>query len=127
MGRLLLVLGVLTGIALCTPAIAADPDRPDAAQIEYFEKNIRPIFIAHCVKCHGPEKQKGGFRLDTRAAMMAGGDSGAAMVIGKPDESRIIKAVRYSSDIQMPPGKKLADEHINVLAAWVKMGAPWPP
>lgn len=105
---------------------AAEPAKLDPAAIEFFEKNIRPLFAAHCVKCHGPEKQKGGFRLDSQAAMMAGGSSGAAMVIGKPDESRLVHAVRFQGDIQMPPGKKLSDAEIAAVAAWVKMGAPWP-
>jgi mono/diheme cytochrome c family protein len=121
------LLACLIVLGLCNVASAAEPAKPDAAKIEFFEKNIRPIFVAHCVQCHGPDKQKGGFRLDTKAAMMAGGDSGTAMVVGKPDESRLIHAVRYNGDIQMPPGKKLSDDHINAMAAWVKMGAPWPP
>ena len=58
--------------------------------------------------------------------MRTGGDSGPAMVAGKPDASLLIKAIRYNDTVQMPPGKKLKDEHIAALTAWVKMGAPWP-
>ena len=125
MTRLLLTLGVLA-FANGFAAAADEQAKLDPAQIEFFEKNIRPIFVAHCVKCHGPEKQKGGFRLDTQAAMKAGGESGPAMVAGKPNESLLIKAVQFNGDIQMPPGKKLPDDQIAALATWVKMGAPWP-
>src|SRR5208283_3986191 len=58
--------------------------------------------------------------------MLSGGESGPAMVAGHPDESRLIKAIRYAGEVQMPPAKKLSDEQVAALAAWVKMGAPWP-
>jgi len=109
------------------PARAAEPAKLDPAQLEFFEKNVRPVLVEHCLKCHGPEKQKGGLRLDSAAAMKSGGDSGPAMIVGKPDESRLIKALRYEDNIQMPPNKKLPEAQIQALAAWVKMGAPWPP
>ncbi|MBY0524091.1 MAG: PSD1 and planctomycete cytochrome C domain-containing protein [Gemmataceae bacterium] len=107
-------------------AFAADAPKLDPAQVEFFEKQVRPVLVAQCIKCHGPEKQKGGLRLDTRAAMVLGGDSGTSMVVGKPDESLLIKAIRYNDAVQMPPNKKLGDKDIAALTAWVKMGAPWP-
>src|SRR5262249_26603663 len=107
-------------------AAGAAENKPDAAQVEFFEKNVRHVLVANCFSCHGPEKHKGGLRLDSQAAMLAGGDSGPAMLPGKPDDSRLIKAIRYEGAIHMPPGKKLPDEHIAALTAWVKMGAPWP-
>lgn len=101
--------------------------KPDAAQLEFFEKQIRPILVNRCTKCHGAEKQKGEFRLDSRAAILKGGESGLAVVPGKPDESELIKAIRYDADsYQMPPTGKLPDEEIARLTEWVEMGAPWP-
>jgi mono/diheme cytochrome c family protein len=92
---------------------------------EFFETKIRPLLAEHCHTCHGPTKQKGGLRLDSRAAILKGGESGPALFPDKPDESRIIQAVRYNGEPQMPPKCKLADDQIAALSAWVKMGAPW--
>jgi cytochrome c553 len=117
---------IFLGTSASLPCYAEEA-KPDAAQIEFFEKQVRPVLVTHCQRCHGPDKQKGGLRLDSRAAMLSGGDSGPAMVAGKPDASTLIKAIRYNDAIQMPPSKKLADEHIAALTTWVKMGAPWPP
>ena len=99
----------------------------------FFEKKIRPLFIENCAKCHGAEgKVKGGLRLDSREAILRGGDSGPAVVPGHAEKSVIIRAVGYTDeDLQMPPPKdgadrKLSDAQIADLAAWVKMGAPMP-
>jgi len=98
--------------------------------IEFFEKKIRPLLVEHCYKCHSAEseKVKGGLRLDTRAGLLKGGDTGPAIVPGDPEKSLLIKAVRYTDkDLQMPPkDKKLPDAQIADLVAWVKMGAPDP-
>jgi mono/diheme cytochrome c family protein/cytochrome c553 len=113
------------GIVLAPPvggfASAAEP-----AQVDFFEKKVRPLLDRHCQQCHGPDKQKGGLRLDSRAALLQGGDSGPAVVPGQPEKSRLVHAVRYGDTPRMPPKAKLGDEEISVLAAWVKMGAPWP-
>src|SRR5204863_8500034 len=102
-------------------------DKPDPAQLEFFEKKVRPLLAENCYQCHGPDKQKGGLRLDSRTALLAGGDSGPALIPGELDKSRLVEAVRYGNDdLRMPPKGKLADDQIEVLTAWVKMGAPWP-
>src|SRR5687767_13665475 len=93
------------------PCAAADP-QPDAAGAEFFEKKVRPLLSENCQSCHGPDKQKGGLRLDTRPAVLAGGDSGPAVVPGEPDKSRLVKAVRYSGDLKMPPKEKLSAEQV---------------
>ena len=96
----------------------------------FFEAKIRPLLLDKCVECHGPEKQKGGLRLDSRSGWLKGGDNGPAIVPGKPDESLLIKAVRYADeDLAMPPkkkGGKLSDAQISALEQWVKQGAPDP-
>jgi mono/diheme cytochrome c family protein len=106
------------------PAVEAPPEA-----IEFFETKIRPLFVEHCYACHSAsEKIKGGLRLDAPTTLLKGGDSGPALFPGKPDDSLLIKAVRYADeDLQMPPNdKKLAAEQIALLEAWVKMGAPVP-
>src|SRR5687768_2402601 len=75
----------------------------DQNGIEFFEKRVRPLLADRCFECHGEKKQKGGLRLDSAAAIHQGGDSGPALVAGKPGESHIIKAVSWSDpDLQMP-------------------------
>ncbi|QVL31602.1 DUF1553 domain-containing protein [Telmatocola sphagniphila] len=92
----------------------------------FFEKDIRPLLVEKCVGCHGDSKSKGGLTLNSRAAVLRGGDSGSAIVPGQPDKSLLIKAVRYQGDLQMPPKGKLTNKQIELLEKWVKLGARWP-
>jgi hypothetical protein len=94
----------------------------------FFEKKVRPLLAERCLDCHSAEKKvKGGLRLDTREGWAKGGDSGAAVVPGKPDESLLITAIRYTDrDLQMPEKRKLPAEEIAIFEEWVKMGAPDP-
>jgi len=99
------------------------------AQLDFFEAKIRPVLADSCYKCHSTlaEKVKGGLLLDSREALLKGGDSGLVLVPGDPESSLLIKAVRYTDpDLQMPKDKKLPDDQIADLVAWVKMGAPDP-
>ncbi|MBP8257419.1 MAG: DUF1549 domain-containing protein, partial [Opitutaceae bacterium] len=112
-------------IALAVPSSAwAD------AGSEFFESRVRPVLVEHCYECHSAEKTKGGLALDTKLGWEKGGDSGTAIVPGKPNESLLIKAVRYhDEDLAMPPqkkGGKLPDSTIAGLTEWVKIGAPDP-
>jgi Protein of unknown function (DUF1553)/Protein of unknown function (DUF1549)/Planctomycete cytochrome C len=91
----------------------------------FFENQVRPLLVDHCIKCHGREKQEGGLRLDTEASMLAGGESGAVIEPGDPDSSRMIAAIRYE-DLEMPPSGKLAESEVAVLEEWVRRGAIWP-
>jgi hypothetical protein len=118
---LALVLGVLV-----KTATAAD----DPAGLEFFESKIRPILVDSCYPCHSRQsaKVKGGLLLDTRQSLLKGGDTGPVIEPGDPEQSLLIKAVRYTNDnLRMPPkNKKLAAAQIANLEAWVKMGAPDP-
>ncbi len=114
-------------IALCGGAAACFAKDPTAAELEFFEKKVRPVLATHCYKCHGPKKQKGALRLDSRAGLITGGDTGEAIVPGEPDESLLIESIRYGDDgYQMPPSGKLPAAAIDDLTKWVQMGAPWP-
>ncbi len=93
--------------------------------MEFFEKDVRPILATRCQGCHGPSKQKGGLRLDTRASILSGGTTGPAVVPGDPRESLLVDAINYGEAYQMPPKSKLPDDEIATLTRWVKMGAPW--
>jgi mono/diheme cytochrome c family protein len=98
---------------------------PTAAQAKFFETNIRPLLVKNCVGCHGPKKHKSGLRLDSRAAMLKGGESGAAIVAGKPGESLLVEAIEYES-FEMPPKGQLPERSIELIKRWIAMGAPWP-
>jgi hypothetical protein len=102
----------------------AAPPAPE--QIQFFETQVRPLLANNCFKCHGEKKQRGGLRLDSRAAILKGGMSGAAVIPGRPGDSRLIHAVNYQGDLEMPPTKKLRKNEIAALTEWVKMGLPWP-
>src|SRR5947209_3734379 len=119
----------LTAAALaffCGASRAADTA---AASPDFFERKIRPALVEHCYKCHSAtsEKLKGKLRVDARAALLKGGESGAAVVPGNLEKSLLIEAVLYTNqDLQMPPEYKLADGVVADLKAWVQAGAPWP-
>jgi hypothetical protein len=98
----------------------------DPAAVEFFESKVRPLLVNRCQSCHGGGKAKGGLRLESRALALTGGDTGPAIVPGRPDESLIIDAIKYGDDIKMPPKSKLPAEEIAVLTRWVEQGAPWP-
>jgi hypothetical protein len=66
---------------------------PDLAAADLFEERIRPVLVGQCLRCHGPEKQKGGLRVDSRKALLQGGDSDPVVVPGQPDQSLLLKAV----------------------------------
>jgi hypothetical protein len=116
-------------VALCLLAGQAGDVRaspPDAAGVEYFERQVRPLLVEHCYRCHGGKESKGGLRLDSREGWQSGGDTGPAIVPGKPDESLLVQAIRYGGDYEMPPTGRLPDAAIGVLERWVRMGAPDP-
>ncbi len=118
----------LITLLACATRVASGAAQPSAGQIEFFEKQIRPILAERCYECHSDgKKQKGGLSLDTRESTLRGGDTGPTLVPGDPEKSLLIEAVRYKNhDLQMPPKKRLADSEVQALEEWVKMGAPDP-
>lgn len=108
--------------AISTSALGqSNTTEPEA----FFENEVRPLLVERCFSCHGEKEQKGGLRLDHLADILTGGESGAALVAHKPNESLLIQAVRYEG-YEMPPDGKLSDNQIAILEKWVEMGAPWP-
>ncbi len=95
--------------------------------VDFFERRIRPVLVEHCQSCHGADKQKGGLRLDSAAAIRAGGENGVVIVPGHPESSRLLLAVgRTDADLKMPPKKALGERLVADLAEWVKRGAAMP-
>src|SRR5579872_564979 len=111
---LLLTLGAVC-LSTCPPIRASEPT---SEQLEFFEKQVRPLLSERCYKCHSTrsEKLKGGLYLDSREGVMKGGEDGQILTPGDPGKSRLIEAINYGNpDLQMPPKSKLAGEQIAVL------------
>jgi hypothetical protein len=109
----------------CVPCLGAQPPAPPK-ETEFFESKVRPVLADQCFRCHGGEKQKGGLRVDSRAAILKGGDLGPVIVPGQPEKSLLVQAVAHQGDLKMPPSRKLSAQQIADLTSWVKLGAPWP-
>jgi cytochrome c553 len=120
----LIVLTVVFLIALAWPS-HAETVTASADDLAFFESEVRPLLVNHCSDCHSAEAgdPEGGLSFDSRADFFAA--EGVA-VAGKPDESLLVKVVRYDSDQQMPPDGKLPDKAIATIEEWVRRGLPWP-
>ncbi|MEZ6121283.1 MAG: DUF1549 domain-containing protein [Pirellulaceae bacterium] len=101
----------------------------DEAKFEFFEQKIRPVLVEHCYECHSADagEVKAGLRLDHAEGILSGGDSGPAIDLSLPEESLIVKALRYDEDFyQMPPKAKLDDQVAADFQQWISQGAPDP-
>lgn len=100
----------------------------EAKDLEFFEKKIRPALVENCIKCHSEtdKKVKGGLALDSKEGIARGGETGPAIVPGKPELSLLVKVINYDGDMKMPPKGKLPPEVVADITKWVKMGAPDP-
>ena len=114
--------GLLTFLALTAPVSAA----PKPSDLEFFENKVRPVLVEHCYSCHAGKKERGGLKVDSLAALLKGGDTGPALVPGKPEQSLLIKAVRHHGDLKMPPKGKLPEAVAANLAKWIERGAAAP-
>ncbi|MCF6287454.1 MAG: DUF1549 domain-containing protein, partial [Candidatus Hydrogenedentes bacterium] len=113
------------GVSLVPSAAFSEGPTPEA--LDFFETHVRPVLASRCYKCHGPEKQKTGLRLDARASMLAGGEGGPVLREGdQAAKSRILEVIGYDKHTKMPPDAKLPQEQIDAITQWVLMGAAWP-
>jgi mono/diheme cytochrome c family protein len=100
-----------------------------ATNVISFDEHVRPILERSCIRCHGPERPKSGYRLDNRESALKGGDNGVAVITGKSAESPLIHYVAgLVEDMKMPPkgkGDPLTTEEIALLRGWIDQGAPW--
>ncbi len=105
---------------------AAASSRGQAVDAVFFEKKIRPVLVEQCQSCHSGKKVKSGLRMDSLQALLTGGESGPALVPGKPEESLLVRVIDQGEPYAMPPKGKLKKEEIADITRWVKAGAPWP-
>ena len=97
-------------------------DSPD----QHFLERVKPLLDSRCISCHGPDKVKASLRLDSRAAVLRGGDLGPSAVPGKPAESLLLAAVLHTkADLEMPPKDKLSKVETDILERWIRDGLPW--
>lgn len=113
------LVSMVAAAAAAGAARAADGD-------DHFEKHVRPLLIERCHKCHSAKESKGGLRLDSRGAILKGGETGPAIVVNKPEDSLLIHAVLHQNGLQMPPDGKLTTAQVEALARWIRDGAAWP-
>lgn len=119
-GTLLAILLQLGGFQLAPAKLAASDEE------DFFEKQVRPLLVERCHKCHAGKMSKGGLRLDSREALLKGGESGVVLIVGKPEESLLIQAVKHENGLKMPPDGKLTEAQVAILAAWIKTGGIFP-
>jgi len=104
-------------------------EKPNAADITFFEEKIRPILAEKCFKCHSEraQKLKGNLKLDSREGILKGGEEGPSITVGKPNESFLIKAIRHEiPDLEMPPKEKFPAAVIRDFERWITRGAVFP-
>ncbi len=121
----------LIGVALLA-VLPVVPTRGQASTQEFapeatllFEASIRPLLENNCRVCHNDQALSSGLSVESRAALLAGGNRGPAVLPGRPEDTLLLQAVRHEGNLKMPPGDKLPDEAIAALTRWVELGAPW--
>jgi len=107
-------------------SVAPTASAQSTEDIAFFKDEVLPILEQACLECHSADKQKGGFRLDSRNALLRGGDKGVAVIPGDPDKSLLVQAIRREGKLKMPPEEELFPNDIKVLTEWVRRGLPWP-
>src|SRR4051812_373229 len=103
-----LLVGWLACLVLTGSIRSAEPAPTQA--LEFFEKEVRPLLVENCVVCHGPKKQQGGLRLDTKVGFVKGSDSGPLVKVGRPEQSLLLQVIAHTGDVKMPPKGKLPEK-----------------
>jgi mono/diheme cytochrome c family protein len=122
-----LAISLVTMRSICATAIAAELPPPAERPVD-FAKDIEPLFRRACHSCHGPEKQRNGYRLDIREIALTGGEAYAPNILpGNSAKSPLVEFLTGDSDLTMPPeGPRLTPEEIGLVRAWIDQGAQWP-
>ena len=120
------ILLVAAASVMLMPGIA-NAQQPSAAQVKFFETNIRPALVKYCYECHSVEAgdSRGGLLVDTRMGLMQGGDAGPAIVPGNAEASLLWEAITWDG-YEMPPSEKMPASVIANFKKWIDMGAPDP-
>ncbi len=120
--RAILAIAVILSLPPDSPGQTA-PVQGKGSTAQASAREAGTILVGQCVACHGPEKKKGGLDLSRRSSALAGGESGAAIVPGRPAESLLVEKV---VDGEMPPKGALSKDEVAAVQAWVEAGAPYP-
>jgi len=118
---------MLCGLLIVLGTSAARGAEPPAAPQVDFHREVLPILSRHCARCHTSGKNEGGLAIDNRQKLLAGGDSGPALVVGKSEKSLLMDLVSGRDPEKLMPaeGRKLTADEIGTLGAWIDQGAPW--
>ncbi len=116
---------------LCLPLalaglVVSGPLLPASDGLEHFEKKIRPLLMEHCLSCHGPARQDGSLRLDSKTGWVTGGDSGPAIIPGNAKDSPLVRTLRFQRPNHGHPEHGLSEDQILDLEFWIQTGAPDP-
>src|SRR5436309_2982732 len=124
---ILIALCAASGIIYATVAVAKPQQSGSARDDQFYQAKVYPILSAQCFSCHShrEKKSKGGLMLDSKGAVLQGGDDGVVVVPGKPEQSLLMKAVEHAPDVpHMPPKGKLTTEQVAILKEWIQRGVP---
>ncbi len=113
-------------LILSVTSVLAAAEPMSAEGLRFFEKRVRPLLAEQCWDCHDDDDAEGGLRLDSLSGILRGGTRGPAIVVGRPEQSLLVRALRHSERLQMPPKEKLPTRDIADIIKWIQMGAPWP-
>lgn len=122
------LLALALGLSTLAAALRAGEEQPPTREA-FFEAKIRPVLAGTCFTCHNDRDASGGLRVDSREALLKGGESGQAITPGRPDESRLLRAIERQDEVSpMPPDKdmSLRADQVADFRAWIADGAPWP-
>src|SRR5438045_2065961 len=108
---LALSMAVIATVSIIAFSAAQTQAPASADDMAFFESKVRPLLVQHCLACHSDKTKPpmGGLRLDSKAAVLAGGGHGPAVVPGNPQKSLLIQAIQFSGALKMPPAGKLSD------------------
>ena len=127
-GRVCRLWAVVIFFVLNPPYMVA-LERPAAFStdaIRFFENEVRPVLSNKCSGCHNAKLLTSGFSVESREAILKGGNRGVAVLSGSPEQSRIIQAIRRQGQLKMPPDDTLTRQEISALVRWVQLDLPWP-